>query len=105
VLLLGLAAGMVSSAAQSAAQARAAADLSALAAARVLRAGLVGRGGPAPCAVAVDVAARNRAKVSSCVVDGHVNVTVRVSVTLSHRGAWLPDRFAAAASARAGPAP
>ncbi|RNI18311.1 Rv3654c family TadE-like protein [Flexivirga caeni] len=75
-------------------RARAAADLAALAAARVVVDGSDARH---PCAVAAQVAGRNHAVVTSCAVAGE-DVTVTVAAAVS----W-PGLGPARAQARAGP--
>lgn len=103
VLFLGLGAVLVAAAAQAAAQARTAADLSALGAAQALVDGLAGSSRAEPCSRAVEIAGSNGAEVRRCVIDGGVNVTVQVQVSVVT--GWLAERFTAVASARAGPAP
>lgn len=77
-------------------RAASAADLAALAAAQAL---VDGSGDP--CARAADIAARNRARIDSCAIDGEtVVVTASVPVELGGLGV-----LAATARARAGPVP
>lgn len=104
VLLVGLMAATLAGAGRAGAQARVAADLSALAAATTIVQGLRGPPGADPCEAAAQVARRNAAALSSCTVDGHVNVTVQVTVALSGPQSRLPGVGEAKAAARAGPA-
>jgi secretion/DNA translocation related TadE-like protein len=80
-------------------QAAAAADLAALAAARVATEPLAGPGDD-PCAVAATVAAGNRAQLTSCTLDPAARVTVRVRTGAVPGAHMLPIT----AEARAGPA-
>lgn len=83
------------SAVQASHRARAAADLAALAGARMLMGGEVG----SPCDVAAEVAARNGGSLMECSVSGD-DVTVSVAI----RARW-PGLGPARAKARAGPDP
>ena len=110
VLVLGLALAL--GAVKGSAHARSAADLSALAAATEIVAGMRhGDPGEGPssgaCAVAAHVAALNGARLRSCVLDGGVNVTVSVAVPVApgHLGRLPAVSGLTTAVARAGPAP
>jgi secretion/DNA translocation related TadE-like protein len=94
LVFLGAALGVVAALVAAHRSAQGGADLAALAGAEVL-----GRGRD-PCAAAVDVAARNRVEVISCVVSGR-EVVVVVRAPGPH---WLGQAADPTARARAGPA-
>jgi secretion/DNA translocation related TadE-like protein len=93
LLLLGAALGVVSAMVRAHRDAQAAADLAALAVAQALGAGRD------PCAAGAAIAAANRARLESCVVEGP-DARVRVEVDGPQ---WLGQRADLAAEARAGP--
>lgn len=97
VVVLSLAGIQLGAAAGAAHRARSAADLSALGGAAALQ-----QGAGDPCAGALELAARNGARLVACAVGPAESVLVRVSADV--RGAWPGVPRSASASARAGPA-